>query len=478
MSTILRRNPDHLKIKMTGGVRTRSMKGAQTPARTTKEVEISNMFDSLLIEDSQDDLIESSQQIASRYLEDPDDENLQAATPKKPQSLNENEEEKENVAAATIEDDDKSSLQTSLEFTQAQLEDFKKENQGLMQYLNDLDLDSQRSKYAINKLEAKQGRLEYIAKRKNLVLEGLDEAEGGREDIHDVISRLFQVLGLERQIDYDLAHRVGPFLPRRRRPILIGFCRTDDRDLVYSLRSSLKTTDNHFNVWISEDVSAEARRERTVMKQVAMKAKENGLRATTSAHALVIDSRKYEAGALDRLPKDLSLEKVKTKYIFDAKRGEEIIGYHSEHSPFSNLFHCSIFVGKREFLSVEQILQYKRAQQLNRKDIANKILLSWDSYEIRQLGEEAGTSEEWEAREEAVMYAAILRKFHQDLELLMKLLATGNKMLVETTPDKKWGAGAALNSKLMRSGEWKGENKQGIILMKARDQLRRENPEL
>ena len=106
--------------------------------------------------------------------------------------------------------------------------------------------------------------------------------------------------------------------------------------------------------------------------------------------------------------------------------------------------------------------------------IATKILLTRVPYEMRQLGAETGTSEEWEAIVEDVMYAAMLRKFTQNPDLLEKLLATGDIRLVESTPDNRWGAGASITSKRMRNGEWKGENKQGILLMKARDKLRRE----
>ena len=46
--------------------------------------------------------------------------------------------------------------------------------------------------------------------------------------------------------------------------------------------------------------------------------------------------------------------------------------------------------------------------------------------------------------EQDVMLAAMLRKFQQNPGLREKLLATGDKTLVEATPDKFWGAGVSL----------------------------------
>ena len=72
------------------------------------------------------------------------------------------------------------------------------------------------------------------------------------------------------------------------------------------------------------------------------------------------------------------------------------------------------------------------------------------------------------------MYATMLRKFKQNPELLRKLLDTGDKTLVEATPDRTWGAGVSLTSRALKNGEYPGENRQGKLLMKARNKLRTE----
>ena len=67
------------------------------------------------------------------------------------------------------------------------------------------------------------------------------------------------------------------------------------------------------------------------------------------------------------------------------------------------------------------------------------------------------------------MQAAMLREFSQNEELRAKLLAMGEKILMEASPNKRWGAGLSLNTSAMKRGECLGGNWQ---LMKARDDIR------
>ena len=194
-----------------------------------------------------------------------------------------------------------------------------------------------------------------------LVIEGLHEGEQGREDIHDILSQLFEALEIREKLSYDQAYRLGAFNPRRPRPLFISFVRVDDRDLVYSARTTLQKSANHYNVWINEDITPDMRRTRNILRQVANEAKVAGARATSTPHAVIITSKRYETGNLESLSEHLTLEKMKTKKMTNPKTGLELLAYHSEHSPFSNLYASPFQVGKREFLCVEHILQYKRA---------------------------------------------------------------------------------------------------------------------
>ena len=304
-----------------------------------------------------------------------------------------------------------------------------------------------------------------------MLIEGLEEAPPRvREDLHLTISGLFEAMGVNRRVDYDQVYRVGPYQEKRVRPLFVSFLKMEDRNFIYSQRSNLKKSPNHFKVWVNDDITPETRRHRNVVRQLTRDAKEAGARCSSTQQAIIINGARYDLTNLRTHPTEFSLENVKTRQVNDGD-----LAYHSEHSPFSNLYQCSIFVGKIEFSSVEQVLHFKKAKLLNRSDVMQSIKLSRDGYEIRQLGKELGDLPEWDAKVEDVMFAAMLRKFGENEGLRDKLLATGNKCLVEATPDKKWGAGVAITSKAIQSGTWPGENRQGVLLMQVRDKLRAEN---
>ena len=201
-------------------------------------------------------------------------------------------------------------------------------------------------------MELKQERLEAGAKKKNIIIEGLIEPKTGQENLQQTIKNLFLELGITHDINLDQTYRLGRYDEKRSRPLLISFIKTEDREYVFAQRATLKRSQNYYNVWLTDDITPSNRRLRSVLRQVTKEAKETGARCTSSPFAVTIDRKKYEVGNLESLPADLSLEKIKTKHI-----GENIIAYHSEHSPFSNLYPCVIRVAKKEFTSVEQVLQ-------------------------------------------------------------------------------------------------------------------------
>ena len=419
-------------------------------------VELENKFSSLEVSESQEDHIQSSQDEALLILQDAE-ENLTHEV----KNLKDNLEKLDNV---------QNDHTTSLEFTQAQVADLQKENKNLLQYLDDIELEVRRNTYAMEKLESKQIDLETSLKKCNLVVEGLSEAPRGAEDTHATVKSLFEALQLDHQTDYDQAYCLGPYRDNKTRALFISFSKLSARNYVYSQRSTLKESPHHFNVWINDDVTPEARRVRNVVRQVTREVKSAGARCTNAQQAVIINGKRFDLNNFDALPEDFSLESLKTKKVNDSD-----LAYHSEHLPFSNLYPCSIMVGKVEFQSVEQVLQYKKAKLLNNHREMQAILLSRDPYEIRQKGAELGKSKEWDDKAEEVMYAAMIRKFGNSKALLAKLLSTGNLRLVEATPDRKWGAGVSLTSKSIKTGKWPGENRQGILLMKVRDRLRAEN---
>lgn len=80
--------------------------------------------------------------------------------------------------------------------------------------------------------------------------------------------------------------------------------------------------------------------------------------------------------------------------------------------------------------------------------------------------------EVWKREADRVVEEGNVRKFGQREELKAVLLGTGDKILVEASPDDKiWGIGFKSEEAKGREAEW-GNNGLGKALMKARERLR------
>lgn len=94
----------------------------------------------------------------------------------------------------------------------------------------------------------------------------------------------------------------------------------------------------------------------------------------------------------------------------------------------------------------------------------------------RTLGREVPGLDEkkWKGKRYKVAREGNLLKFRQNTELREKLLATGERELVEASArDRDWGIGFIFMEAEAHRGEW-GDNLLGKALMEVRDILRME----
>ena len=358
-------------------------------------------------------------------------------------------------------------LTTSLEFSQHEIETLKKENEAMKKRLDAVEIEDKRTQFQTNALEDKVDRLETSTKKRNLIVEGIPESEGRKEDVEKVIGNLFDQLAVGRGINFDACFRMGPYTKGRPRPIFLTFEKLSDRNLVYAKRMDLRRTADFQRVWINEDLGNISKKKRGIIRMIAKEAAIQGIDCRTGKYAIHIDNVKYDNDNLTELPMRLQPTHLKQIQV-----NPTTLAYQSEHAPFSNFFACQIKIGAHTFFCAEQAFQFTRAKTLNRHLAATKIYLSRDVRFIKQVGAELGTTKEWESRQFEVMYACLKRKFEQNKDLQDLLLKSGNLELVEATPDNLWGCGATLSSNVIRRGEWKGRNKHGEILMVVREEIR------
>ena len=359
-------------------------------------------------------------------------------------------------------------LETSLEFSQHEVDVLKKENKKLMERLDAYDIEEKRTQFQFKAVDDRMEKLETATKKKNLLFEGVLEQEGTKEDVQKTVFGVLDKLNIGKAITLDACYRVGPYSRSTPRSIVVQFEKQVDRDLVYARRTDLARSTDYQKVWINEDVGPASKRKRGLLRLISREAYIQGIDCRTGKYAVHINNVKYDDNNWAELPPQLQPASLKQVQV-----DKDTLAYQSEHAPFSNFYPCVVDFGGHKFFCVEQVVQFVRAKTLNKPLAATRIYLSRDVHYIKQIGRELGTSELWEKRKFDVMYVCLMSKFEQNQELKSLLLSTGNLVLVEATPDRLWGCGATLSSNALRRHEWPGKNKHGEILMTVREELGR-----
>jgi hypothetical protein len=132
--------------------------------------------------------------------------------------------------------------------------------------------------------------------------------------------------------------------------------------------------------------------------------------------------------------------------------------------------------GTRHFKTSEQYMMYHKALLMGDTEIADETLKAETPGEAKGLGRKVKgfDQEKWNSNCDRIVEEGQYLKFGQNKELGKVLLGTGEREIVETSPnDKLWGVGFNSEDALDHISEW-GENKLGKALMRARERLRKE----
>lgn len=139
-----------------------------------------------------------------------------------------------------------------------------------------------------------------------------------------------------------------------------------------------------------------------------------------------------------------------------------IMSFRGEYSFLSNFYEGKVFTYKGlKFNNTEAPFHAEKCWSRAKEFEMIRPLQS------KRLGRRVLMRKDWEQIKDRVMYDVCYAKFTQDPVLKAKLLATGNRELVEgnTHGDRCWGMTCS-------NGVWIGENRLGKVLMRLRDDLR------
>lgn len=118
---------------------------------------------------------------------------------------------------------------------------------------------------------------------------------------------------------------------------------------------------------------------------------------------------------------------------------EPILGFKGENRFLSNFQTCQLTWDGCQFPSVEHAYVYEK---IGKPEDCLEGLLRMTAGAVKRFGRRMPMAVGWDERKLRVMTALVYRKFAENLGLAEKLLATGNRALVElnTWGDTYWGA--------------------------------------
>ena len=115
---------------------------------------------------------------------------------------------------------------------------------------------------------------------------------------------------------------------------------------------------------------------------------------------------------------------------------------------------------------------YQKAIVCGDREAAEVVLRTQSPRRVNRLGMSIKSVQSWENEKEQHMKDILRAKYEQHDDIKQKLLATGDRPLIEATNNPFWGAGAHLTSKEITEGTWRGKNTLGLLLQDLRRTLR------
>lgn len=134
-----------------------------------------------------------------------------------------------------------------------------------------------------------------------------------------------------------------------------------------------------------------------------------------------------------------------------------IDSFHGPYYWLSNFYEAPVVYGGRRYRSNEAAFQASKCPGQASE------FVDLNPSQAKRLGRHIKLRDDWEQVKDGIMYEICRQKFLQNPSLLQKLLATGDKPLIEgnTWGDKYWGVCNGV-----------GQNRLGQILMRVRQELR------
>lgn len=148
----------------------------------------------------------------------------------------------------------------------------------------------------------------------------------------------------------------------------------------------------------------------------------------------------------------------------------------TEKACLSQWYPSPFVIGGVCYNCAEQYMMAEKARTFGDEKALEEIMASYNPMDMKKLGRRVRNfnSYVWDVNCLDVVKRANLARFFQNPKLKEFLLSTGNKIIVEASPnDTIWGIGLSADAMdAIIPSRWPGENRLGFTLMEVRDMLR------
>jgi hypothetical protein len=293
------------------------------------------------------------------------------------------------------------------------------------------------------------------------------------ENVESLVLEFLHDAGFQMsELTIERAHRLGPYVPGRTRPVIVKFWHFKERERVWQQLGARSNPSSYRKVYITEDYpeSIEAARKKLLpVFQAALRYRDpvtkQPLKVRMAVDKLYINNQRFTVDNLHSLPSALQPASIYTPH------NAEMVAFFTSNSPLSNHHPAPFKVNGEQFNCGEQFIMTQKARLFNDQDAVKKISKELIPAKQKSIGKSIkGFSRQvWEAQAPELITPGLVEKFLQNKSCRDMLLNTGDKRIVEATKDNFWGAGVPLFSKHIWIKErCTGKNVMGKILQAVR----------
>ena len=316
----------------------------------------------------------------------------------------------------------------------------------------------------VHDMKSKILYLESQSKRKNLIIDGLEDSENETwDDCEQLVLKFFEdELNLE-DIQVDRVHRNGQFgAGKKPRTVVVNFCSYKDRQLVWQNRYEARDK----SIRIYEDYPSEISANRRLLWPIykAAKNSQDYKNVSLKLDKLWIDGKMYTTERLKNLPEGLQ------PHNRCHKQTDEVFVFYSKHSPLSNFHPLQIKIEGFVYSCNEQFFQRSKALYFGDHQTAEMIMNESDPVKMTTMRVKGYVKELWDQNAYKVLKHVNEVKFNQHPAARLVLQQTGNKTIGEASPSPIYGTGVHISSPTATdTSAWTGRNMMGDILSEIRD---------